>query len=212
MRAFYQADPRGAVPPPLPSVEPSPQLAKLIAIALRDLEGGLEPIGVAGKRPTAEGWQEGEITEERIRADFSDEHTGIGWRTGNLSAADVDIQDPELNGAVREIVHQMLSPTPYERIGADPKILLVYRNETPIKKITVSGVMKGGTLAKLEILGVGQQFVSIGTHPDTEKPYRWVGSGGRLKRLSDLPTVTPDDLLALAQTVADLFRRWGSPR
>jgi hypothetical protein len=142
MRAFYQADPRGAVPPPLPSVEPSPQLAKLIAIALRDLEGGLEPIGVAGKRPTAEGWQEGEITEERIRADFSDEHTGIGWRTGNLSAADVDIQDPELNGAVREIVHQMLSPTPYERIGADPKILLVYRNETPIKKITVSGVMK----------------------------------------------------------------------
>jgi hypothetical protein len=30
-----------------------------------------------------------------------------------------------------------------------------------------------------------------------------------LKRLSDLPTVTPDDLLALAQTVADLFWRWG---
>jgi predicted P-loop ATPase len=193
----------------LPSAEPSPKLAALRAKALAYLGGGLEPIGVTGKRPTTIGWQDGEITEERLRSLFLEEHTGIGLRTGRLVGADIDIQDEELVAAVRALIEGTLGLTPFVRVGNAPKIILAYRNAMPTAKIRVEGVLRGVKQA-VEFLGVGQQVVTLGIHPDTKKLYRWIGTGGELKRLAGLPEVTPDELATLAKDgIAKLFRDRG---
>ena len=65
------------------------------------------------------------------------------------------------------------------RIGRAPKLLLVYRVETPHEKLINSGTDRRrqrkdkDAHAKVEVLAKGQQFVAFGIHPDTSRTYRW---------------------------------------
>ncbi len=130
-----------------------------------------------------------------------------GLRTGRLVGVDIDIVPAAHVQAIKDLATTLLGHTSLERIG-DKGAMLCYRNETPIGKITVSGrhsVQPG----KVEILGVGRQFVSYGIHPDTGKPYTWtnalLGGESLLTPLDKLPEVTPEKLRDFAEQVALLL-------
>lgn len=145
---------------------------------LQLLENGYEPIPVAGKAAVAEGWQRGQITPERI-AMLRELHpvaTNTGLRTGRLATVDIDVRDTGDVEAIVALADAIFGPTPLRRFGSKG-LMLCYRNDTPIRKITVlTAAEKPGDFAdKVEILGTGLQFVAFGIHPDTGKHFEWQG-------------------------------------
>ena len=128
------------------------------------------PLVPGKKRPLLTGWSTIPISLERVERwarEFPNH--GIGLRTGVLVGVDVDILDPDLAHQVDQLARDRLGDT-LTRVGLWPKRLLPYRTEAPSSKITV-GTLEG---AKVELLGLGQQFVAFGIHPDTGQPYRWI--------------------------------------
>lgn len=175
--------------------------------ALVLIENGYEPVVVAGKRPVAAGWQKGEVTPERIaeerRAHPEAQNTGL--RTGRLVGVDIDIRDGEHTEAIASVVEDCLGFSAYLRIGAKGG-LRCYRNEQPIKKITITAEVTGKRRTQVEILGEGQQFVAYGLHPDTGNSYDWpnafFGSEPLQAPLAELPEVTPEQLRDCAHKIA----------
>jgi hypothetical protein len=112
---------------------------------------------------------------------------------------------------IKHLAVEVLGNTLLERVGAKGA-MLCYRNETPIKKITVSG-NDPRQPGKVEILSVGQHFVGYGIHPDTGKPYIWTNSplGGEPLQtpIDKLPEVTPDKLREFAERAAALMASLG---
>ena len=104
------------------------------------IANGYEPIAVFGKRPVADGWQRRPNTIEAITAERAANPwaIGTGIRTGRPSGVDIDLIPPEHAKAIKQIAFEVLGETKLERIGSKG-MLLCYRNETPIPKITISG-------------------------------------------------------------------------
>jgi hypothetical protein len=176
------------------------------------IQGGFEPILVAGKAPVTEDWQSGAITSDRIGAKCAlyphAESTGL--RTGRLVGIDFDVVNEKHVEELAELAERMLAETPLRRFGSKG-IMLCYRNETPIRKITIAAKS-----AKIEILGSGQQFVAFGIHPDTNAPYRWLGETDfdevatpLIVPLDVLPAVTPDQLRDFARQASALLADLG---
>lgn len=135
---------------------------------------------------------------------------GVGIKTGWTIGVDLDILDPEWAIKAREFAFEALGRTPLIRIGRNPKALLVYRTESPFRKITN---------APVEILGEGQQFVAFGIHPDTGQPYRWIEESPADINWSSLPVITAAQALDFAnqlvrmlpQELRPQIRRHGGP-
>jgi hypothetical protein len=90
---------------------------------------------------------------------------GIGIATGRVIGIDIDVlSDPHLAKRIEDLAREMLGDTPALRIGRAPKRLLVYRADQPFK---------GFKRPPIEVLGLGQQFVAYGLHPETGQPYDW---------------------------------------
>jgi AAA domain/Bifunctional DNA primase/polymerase, N-terminal len=203
------------------------------------IANGYEPVAVNGKRPVAAEWQKRPNTV----MDLADERAAYphaistGLRTGSLAGVDIDIwpitSAPEgYTGwmdhtyAIEELAADVLGHTDMKRVGAKGA-MLVYRNETPIGKITIKGEHPtltqrdpkhpnhGSPLkAKIEILGIGQQFVAYGPHPDTGKPYTWTNSiltdaEPLLRPYVNLVEVTPDTLREFARRAVVLLAELG---
>ena len=173
---------------------------------------GFEPILVIGKPPVTEGWQAGAITAERVAAECAlyPHALSTGLRTGTLVGIDLDVVDEPHVARLTEVAEQILGSTPLRRFGSKG-LMLCYRNETPIRKITVAA--KG---AKVELLGIGQQFVAFGIHPDTHAPYRWLGETDfdeaatpLIVPLDVLPAVTPDQLRDFARKANAILAELG---
>lgn len=162
---------------------------------------GFEPIPVAGKVPTIKGWQEIVLHPEQIQiwAANGQGHHNVGLRTGALAAVDLDIYDTDVADAVFEAFTARFGEAPC-RIGREPKRLLVYAAKEPRTKInSAAWVRPNADLDegpnKVEVLGIGQQFVAAGIHPDTHKPYRWVGRDNLLEmELWMLPVLDLDEV------------------
>jgi hypothetical protein len=174
---------------------------------------GYEPLPVLGKIPAAKGWSSGVITAQRL-ANERVAHAGArstGLRTGRLAAVDIDVIKEEHVEQIVRLAKRELGETPLMRFGAKGRMLL-YRNETPIYKITIGSPKK----EKVEIMGYGQQIVAYGVHPDTGQPYRWLGGDDThvaadplYMPLTELPEVTPDTLRAFAHKAACLLTELG---
>jgi hypothetical protein len=135
-------------------------------LAQQLLDQGYEPLPIrpGQKRPAVEGWTTVKIDEALVDdwcARFGS--CGVGLRTGYLVAVDIDILDADLAHQASEIVTSRLGDT-ILRVGRWPKRLLLYRTLTPFNKLRVG---------KIEVLGLGQQFVAFGVHPDTGRSYDW---------------------------------------
>jgi hypothetical protein len=181
----------------------------------RLIANGYEPVAVNGKRALGSGWSTRPNTFEAITAErvASPSAVNTGLRTGRLVGVDIDLCDPVKADAMQTIAFEVLGKGPMVRVGAKGA-MLVYGNETPIPKITITdspvGERKRRTL--VEILGIGQQFVAYGTHPDTGKQYEWIGghfhSPVHLPR-DELPEVTPTKLHEFARRAGEKLAAWG---
>lgn len=107
---------------------------------------------------------------------------GIGIAAGKVIGIDIDVlSDPQLAKRIEVLAREMLGDTPALRIGRAPKRLLVYRADQPFR---------GFKLPPIEVLGVGQQFIAYGIHPDTGQPYDWPLETLAEIRIDELPTIT----------------------
>jgi putative DNA primase/helicase len=78
---------------------------------------------------------------------------------GEGVAFDVDVPVQELADQIVHLIEHTLGPTPLIRVGMAPKILLVYRPESPFSKIqTPELLLPNGIKVKVELLAEGQQF------------------------------------------------------
>ena len=151
-----------------------------------------QPIRGAGKRPQGEDWLQRALSDppHAVTASVSSLALNTGLAAGEITAVDIDILVPELARDVAHRVEHVLGPTPLDRIGRAPKRLLVYRAERPLAKLTTTPLfLPDGTKVLIEILGLGQQFVCDGIHPDTGQPYSWTNGSPADTPLADLPVV-----------------------
>lgn len=123
---------------------------------------------------------------------------------------DIDVLDHQHAHRVTCIATEMLGITPACRIGRAPKILLTFRTDEPFDKIqTPEFHMLDGTVARVEILATGQQFVAFGIHPDTKAPYRWPERSPLDVPLHELPPVTKEQCAAFIAAAEAYLRQVG---
>ncbi len=141
----------------------------------RLLRAGFQPIPVAGKRPVVKHWESLVLHPDQVDlwATGDKGRLNVGLRTDDLVAIDIDIYDLAAADAVEAAALARFGDAP-KRVGEAPKRLLLYAAKRPGTKIT-SPVFStvDGFEHRVEVLGVGQQFVALGTHPDTLRPYTW---------------------------------------
>lgn len=139
---------------------------------------------------------------------------GVGILTGvgpnPIVAIDIDAEDEGLAEQFKQWCFENLGPA-LVRVGAAPKTLLVYRAaESGWSKghsATFSDVFGGKNL--LEVLSCGQQFVAYHVHPDTGRPYQWVGDGAVDTAAVALTTVTLAQVELAVQAFNDMARDMG---
>ncbi|MGH8074304.1 MAG: PriCT-2 domain-containing protein [Lysobacter sp.] len=164
------------------------------------LENGYSilPIPAGRKGPIEPQWQKIKADEKLIRKWSSGDYKNgsIGFHTKYTPAVDIDITDEEMSGLMASHVRAIVGDT-MTRVGRAPKTMLIYRTTIPFQKRKVIFVDLDGHDQAIEVLGDGQQFVGIGIHPDTKKPYRWT-SGKEMTPLSVpadfLPEITQDHI------------------
>lgn len=150
------------------------------ALTFRDagprlFEAGFQPIPVNGKRPVVKDWQGMSLHEDQIGfwADGDKGALNVGVRTDDLVAIDIDIYRAAVADEVEAAVRARFGDAP-KRVGEAPKRLLLYAAKKPGTKITSPWYRTvDGLEHRVEVLGIGQQFVAHGTHPDTLRPYTW---------------------------------------
>jgi P4 family phage/plasmid primase-like protien len=176
------------------------------------------PIRPGEKRPAINGWQKARMSVADL-AQYASHGVGVlcGQGSNPIVGVDVDISHPVIGPAVIAWCRKNLGMG-CERIGAAPRVLLVYR-------ATSAGWAKGNSISfydprdplkpsgkrndqQVEILGLGQQFVAYADHPDTKRPYDWVDFFGGLTSVlaSDLPLIEEAQVEALMAEVARLVR------
>ena len=116
---------------------------------------------------------------------------GIGIAAGRVIGIDIDVlASHAVAMEIEALAKRMLGDTPAVRIGHAPKRLLVYRAVQPFS---------GFKYPPIEVLGVGQQFIAYGIHPDTGEPYNWP--------VSTLADLSPDDLPGITEAQAREFAK-----
>ena len=174
--------------------------------ALRLFDNGYLPIPIVRdqKRPAVNRWSAIPIDlaqVERWAVDFPD--CGVGLRTGGLVGIDIDILDPDIAYQMGALVEARLGAT-LMRVGLWPKRLYLYRTEQPFRKMAID---------KVEVLGLGQQFVAFGIHPATKQPFRWPADDSPLDfPLGDLPLVSEAACASLLGELASLVPLHHAPK
>ncbi len=139
---------------------------------------------------------ERDTTESEVSVWASWPEAGVGIAAGNVIGIDIDVvHSPEVADAIQALAMRELGQTPAVRIGRAPKRLLVYRAAEPFR---------GFKQHPIEVLGVGQQFVAYALHPDTGMPYDWPVASLVDVALSDLPTVTHEQVRAFVAQAFEL--------
>ena len=168
----------------------------------------------AGKRPMMRNWETicaGADEAEIARWTGAQRNcTNTGILCGYVIGVDIDVLDEDHAHRLTCIATEMLGMNPAYRIGRAPKILLTFRTESPFNKIqTPEFHMLDGTVARVEVLATGQQFVAFGIHPDTKAPYRWPECSPLDVPLHELPVVDRDGCAAFVAAAEDYLRKAG---
>lgn len=177
------------------------------------------PIKKGEKRPAISSWQ-----KARLGSGDLDRYPGhgvgvlCGQGANPVVGVDIDISHPQIGAALLQWCRMHLGETA-ERVGAAPRILLVYRAKAagwakgmsvrffdPSDPLKIDGRSRNDQ--QVEILGLGQQFVAYHQHPDTGRDYEWMDLFGGIDavRADELPLVTEDQLDRLLAEVARLVR------
>lgn len=165
------------------------------------------PIPAGSKRPVEDAWQSFDLTELDIRrfAERKYKQGNIGILTEHTPAVDLDIYNADLADEMCRWVERQFGDV--VRVGSAPKKLLVFRTDRPFRKLQCvynDGKRDHG----VEILGMGQQFVAFGRHPDGFD-YTWTSIDDPLTlEVDDLPVLHAED----ADTILDKFEELATAR
>ena len=136
-------------------------------------------------------------TEHEIEVWGDWPQAGIGVAAGRFIGIDIDVLEPPgLAVVIEGLAKRYLGETPAVRIGKEPKRLLVYRATTPFA---------GFKYPPIEVLGLGQQFIAYGIHPDTHQPYRWPVATLRDLDPADLPAISEEQARTFAMAAYALL-------
>lgn len=169
------------------------------------------PIRPGEKRPFGEKWQKYDGSPEGVREwlDAGKGAFGVGIMARKTPAIDVDVHDAAIVDKIVEMVSERTGET-LKRVGLPPKTLLVYQTDNPFPKVdTGFWVDAKGRTVKVEILGDGQQFVAAHIHPDTGRPYQWLGKSVLTTKRSELPELTEDLAKEIRDEAIQIFMAQG---
>ncbi|MEZ5784752.1 MAG: PriCT-2 domain-containing protein [Rhizobiaceae bacterium] len=169
----------------------------------------------AGKRPMMKGWETVCVSADEaeiVRGTKAQRNcTNTGLLCGKLVGVDIDVLDRDHAHRLTCIATEMLGMSPASRIGRAPKILLAFRADVPFDKVQTSEFhMLDSTVARVEVLATGQQFVAFGIHSDTKAPYHWPECSTLDAPLHELPVVTRDRCAAFIAAAEKYLRKAGS--
>jgi hypothetical protein len=170
----------------------------------------LVPIPPNSKAPKSQGWNELEnafTDPARAKAFFEQNpqhNMGLLHFASNTAALDIDHRDHALTAlhAVGIDLTQLEQDNPFKIKGKNgekplyrvPEGLLLH----PVK-LTLPALNGSEAITVLELRGGSvQDVLPPSIHPDTQKPYAWVGDGGCPQSLQDLIEI-PDSLLEVWQ-------------
>lgn len=172
------------------------------------------PIKPGEKRPGVDDWQKLNATPGQVKAwarsGFANGNVGI--LTENTPAIDLDIYDAEIADRMEQWVLDNIegATDAPRRVGRAPKRLLMFRTDEPFHKQQVEFIDSKKQKHKVEILGVGQQFVAYGIHPDTKRPFEWTSFEQPLDTpVDELPILTLDDAKRVVAEFERLCRELG---
>jgi hypothetical protein len=172
---------------------------------------GYMPLALHGKIPPMKAWQ----TLTVISADMITlwgkvwpDAVNTGVLTRYTPALDIDIRNEEAARAIEDLAREKYEERGWflVRIGQPPKRAIIFRTNTPFRKITAPLIAPNGSNdEKIELLGDGQQVVVDGIHPETKQPYRWFGGEPWRYRRDELPYISEDEARALIDDAATLL-------
>jgi Bifunctional DNA primase/polymerase, N-terminal len=142
---------------------------------------GYMPLPLFGKAPPLKEWQKLTVISRDMITLWGKvwpDASNTGCLTRLMPTLDLDILGQDAAVAVEEFVSQsFIERGPIlVRIGKAPKRAILFRTNTPFRKITAPLIAPNGINdEKVELLGDGQQLVVDGVHPETRKPYAWFG-------------------------------------
>jgi putative DNA primase/helicase len=151
-----------------------------------------------GKAPVSPKWQ---IGARRDPPEVIEIANAVAWaaNTGimcdGLRAIDDDIDDPVMAAAVSALAFDMLGATILRVRDNSPRCLMVYRAATgePVKLFLEGATHSDTVSCRIEVLGLGQQFVAHGNHW-TGAELRWPGGGPANTTCDSLPEVTEEQI------------------
>ena len=168
------------------------------------------PIRQHHKAPAIDSWSTVEINKKQVQQWMrSYPNGGVGIRTKNTPAIDIDVLDADVALALEEITVKRLGGDAPVRVGKPPKRLIVCKTTKPFKKIRREFIDKNGEIHGFEILGDGQQFVAFGIHPDINQPYRWGFDSPLDVKASELCEINETIALQIISDVTEYLKSIG---
>jgi hypothetical protein len=144
---------------------------------------GYQPLPINGKVPKIKKWSTSFFDRSEIEIRNWErrwpDHPSTGILTGPTPTLDIDILEATISEAAdlwvcNWIAQNQPKAAILHRTGKAPKRAILFQTETPFSKIKVTLAIPGYTNEnKLEFLGMGQQVVIDGIHPETKQPYTW---------------------------------------
>jgi hypothetical protein len=172
---------------------------------------GFSPIPVIGKAPPMKDWQKRTETSEGdidIWTKMYPDAHNTGILTYITPTLDIDILDPAAAEAAELKARERYEEIGdiHVRFGRAPKRAIFFRTDEPFKKIAVNFTAPNGdTKQKIEFLGIGQQVVVHGVHPDTDKPYSWHNGSLCETTREQLPYIREAEARELVDAIADVL-------
>jgi len=176
------------------------------------------PIAVGKKAPGFDNWSKARSTKPQLDEWITSGHrqSGAGILTKHTPAVDIDVLNEEVAREAVAKALEIFGEAPL-RIGRAPKCLLLFRTETPFRKMRSNKYQdEWGDLHQIEILGEGQQFVAYHTHPDTGLPYTWpnekISDAGKTVKAGGPLTINANDLTDITPEQCQAFIDWFEAR
>ena len=159
------------------------------------IANGYRPVPVLGKFPRIDKWQQLEPNlddVERLIHDYPD-HVSTGLLTGELVAIDADILDEQVSREMQALVSSLPGAShALCRIGKAPKCMFLFRAASVSKKKATPFYVIDGIDTRVEVMGKGQQIVAFGIHPETKRPYEWIGDSPIDVTFAELPEISTE--------------------
>lgn len=185
---------------PIMNIGSTPTTFEHVASKLVENNYSVSPVTPKSKRSNVKRWQQfsGRLPSAELIASWHKRFPrhSVGIVCGRTIAIDIDVTEPSLADEFEAATREIIPGDPLKRVGKPPKRLLLYRTVEPIRTSHMAGA---------DFLGERSYFVAYGIHPDTRRPYEWVGASPVDRPLSALPVATADALASLRAAFASLI-------